>query len=452
MKTTTDLLAGRCRTRLGAGIAAILALAPASVLAGDIFVQSCDDSVPGSLRQAVAMANSGDTVKLTLLPDLCGSIVTLTDGAIAVTQTNLAIEGPADRVNVVGNLSDRIFTHSGSGTFKVTNVNVGLGYLTANNDSVLEGGCIRSPGTVYLLDSSVMFCGLKSQGGARGGAVFAANLTMRRSAIISSKAIGVDVLAQGGGAYVDGGLLVAKYSTIADNYARTQGGGVQVRGNAVITQSTISGNEAGYAGGGVLIRGAAGGDLLRLAQSTVSGNKAQYVAGIFSSVDGYLQNSTIAFNHAAKGKPDLNPGYLAPGLHFSSYANSIVLQSTLLSNNTYTGGANDFSNQSGVSATGSDNFVGASPYSLPDAGLVFGKCARLGPLRDNGGATQTHALQSGSAAIDAGNNAAKIPLDTKSYSDDQRGAPYGRVSGAKADIGAYEVDHGEIVFNGGFDC
>jgi len=66
----------------------------------------------------------------------------------------------------------------------------------------------------------------------------------------------------------------------------------------------------------------------------------------------------------------------------------------------------------------------------------------LGPLVDNGGPTKTHALLTGSPAIDAGDPLAvegvgSIPLN------DQRGIPFGRVkdgdglNGARIDIGAF---------------
>jgi hypothetical protein len=67
-------------------------------------------------------------------------------------------------------------------------------------------------------------------------------------------------------------------------------------------------------------------------------------------------------------------------------------------------------------------------------------------LRNNGGATQTHALFKGSPAIDAGNTFA-----TGLGIFDQRSSPFARVSGAAADIGAYEVQQGDIVFSDGFE-
>jgi hypothetical protein len=57
----------------------------------------------------------------------------------------------------------------------------------------------------------------------------------------------------------------------------------------------------------------------------------------------------------------------------------------------------------------------------------------LGPLADNGGPTQTHALEEGSPALDAAGDSCP--------STDQRGIP--RPAGSACDIGAYEA--GEIV-------
>jgi hypothetical protein len=54
----------------------------------------------------------------------------------------------------------------------------------------------------------------------------------------------------------------------------------------------------------------------------------------------------------------------------------------------------------------------------------------LGPLQDNGGPTQTHALLAGSPALNAGNNAYATATD-------QRG--FARIVGGTIDIGAFEV-------------
>ena len=85
-------------------------------------------------------------------------------------------------------------------------------------------------------------------------------------------------------------------------------------------------------------------------------------------------------------------------------------------------------------------------------------CPRLGPLPDNGGFNQTHALLSGSPAIDHGDNVLIDPNTMAPYGYDQRGRAlangefdYVRVSGSSADVGAYEVQKNDIVFNAGFE-
>jgi hypothetical protein len=60
--------------------------------------------------------------------------------------------------------------------------------------------------------------------------------------------------------------------------------------------------------------------------------------------------------------------------------------------------------------------------------------AMLGPLANNGGPTDTHALLSGSPAIDAGDPNFTPPPDY-----DQRGPGYSRVVNGRIDIGAFEV-------------
>src|SRR4029434_3974851 len=70
---------------------------------------------------------------------------------------------------------------------------------------------------------------------------------------------------------------------------------------------------------------------------------------------------------------------------------------------------------------------------------------RLGPLQNNGGPTQTHALLSGSPAIDAGNpNGCRDQFGVL-LTTDQRGLPRSTLDGnrdgtARCDIGAVEFD------------
>jgi hypothetical protein len=74
----------------------------------------------------------------------------------------------------------------------------------------------------------------------------------------------------------------------------------------------------------------------------------------------------------------------------------------------------------------------------------------LGPIRDNGGGTYTHALHSGSPGVGTGNNAVDDPLTQTAALYDQRGPGYARVVNGLVDIGAYQRQSDNL-FDGAFD-
>ena len=86
----------------------------------------------------------------------------------------------------------------------------------------------------------------------------------------------------------------------------------------------------------------------------------------------------------------------------------------------------DGTGMTGISAGVNGNQVGSARSPID---------AVLGPLQDNGGPTLTHALLSGSPAIDAGNN--RYATDW-----DQRGPGYPRIVNGIIDIGAFEYQGG----------
>jgi hypothetical protein len=86
------------------------------------------------------------------------------------------------------------------------------------------------------------------------------------------------------------------------------------------------------------------------------------------------------------------------------------------------------------------NTDGSTGFGVPGSGDITGtganiRNARLAPLANNGGFTRTHALRTGSPAIDAGDDA--VLGDPFGIATDQRGLP--RKSGKRVDIGAFEV-------------
>ena len=112
---------------------AALSLNTTSVRAATITVTNENDSGPGSLRQAILNASSGDTV--TFAPNV--TTVTLTSGELVIDK-NLTITGPgANRltVQVDGSLiSARVFNISSS------TVTVSISGITISKGNTFFGG------------------------------------------------------------------------------------------------------------------------------------------------------------------------------------------------------------------------------------------------------------------------------------------------------------------------
>ena len=453
-------------------------------------VTSClDDGGAETLRARVTNAASGDTVDLSNLSCPGATISLAADGThITVAQDSLAIVGPAATTLAIdgsalakgAQYDSNIFDHTGAGTLTVSHVTLTGGHVkTLSVDA--SGGCIRSAFDVELAYATVTGChAYASTNYALGGGVFAAHdLTLTHSTISGNTAKTFGGTAKGGGVRSGHGLAVLS-STLSGNVANASLGvggalslaatggtlsitsssivgnhatGTTARGGALyvgaqtgtITASTISGNMADTNGGGAYFYARPiDGSSFDVINSTISGNHAGGLfGGIYIGAETvHLSNTTIAFN-SANGA---NPGaYL-----FVRKTMAATLQSMLIANNSGTGG--DLGVYGPVTFNAdtpgnANNLIGATGVTGLPADTLFGACPLLGPLRDNGGPTETHALWSGSPAIDAGNVNGLSP----SITTDQRGGPYARVSGITADIGAYEVQQDDIVFGGGFD-
>ncbi|MBS0570053.1 MAG: hypothetical protein JSS28_05565, partial [Proteobacteria bacterium] len=149
-----------------------------------------------------------------------------------------------------------------------------------------------------------------------------------------------------------------------------------------------------------------------------------------------IDNSTVAFNY----------GGASFGGGIQSAAN-IVATSTIFARNTNGNSTNpDIVLATGKTLTGFADLV-MSINNVPLPGVIVTSLdPKLAPLGNHGGLTRTHALLTGSPAIDTGSN----PL---AATTDQRGSGFAREAPAgKPDIGAYErqPDEDEI-FGNGFD-
>jgi hypothetical protein len=127
-----------------------------------------------------------------------------------------------------------------------------------------------------------------------------------------------------------------------------------------------------------------------------------------------------------------NTGRSGGGVLFS--AQTAALQSSIVSGNHASSGP-DIDGSRAIAISGANNLVGTISFevTLPE-GTLRGNPGLM-PLGNNGGPTRTHALQPGSAAINAGNNASQL-------ASDQRGPGFLRVVGPAADIGAFELGAG----------
>lgn len=358
--------------------------------------------------------------------------------------------------------SGRILHHTGYGLLDLSHVTIGGGSIYSTTQGVY-GGCILSKGRVSLDFAIVESCLANAKNHpAGGGGISARGSLYMFNSTISGNAAGsiIASAAYGGGADV-GGRFFASESTISGNTAGKSGtgvgGGIYTLSLFTLESSTISGNTAGKNVGAISSRYNKAGYESRVHNSTISGNTAVsgVVGGIYSNISVELQNSTVAFNVAASGKRSYYH-YDAPGLDVVSvdgHSVSTTLQSSILSNNTYQGIPNDFSEYnilgSSITANGANNLIGTTTVT-GNLGVITGRCPLLAPLSNNGGPTKTHALQTHSSAIDQGNDNAIDSSTQMPYLYDQRGAPFQRLNHGKADIGAYEVNQADVIFSGGF--
>ncbi|MBS1792203.1 MAG: VCBS repeat-containing protein [Acidobacteria bacterium] len=312
----------------------------------NLVVTNTADSGAGSLRAAIAAANSSptdETITFSIPSTDPGCVVTvctirLTSGELVInsssTAGSLMIIKSFDAANIIisGNNASRVF-------------------------SVSSG----------------------------------ANLTLGGVTVTGGNSVGTTQSFNGGGIY-NGGAVNLSNSTVSGNSAGNNGGGIYNAGTLTLTNSTVSGNSApNDVGGGIYNAGTS-----TLTNSTVSGNSAAFLGGgifNFSSTQVNARNTMIAGNAAGNAGPD----FIGP---LTSQGNNLIGNTA---NTTITG-------------TTTGNILNQNPL--------------LAPLGFYGGQTMTHALLSGSPAINAGTFAGAPAAD-------QRGAA--RVG--NVDIGAFELNN-----------
>jgi hypothetical protein len=246
--------------------------------------------------------------------------------------------------------------------------------------------------------------------------------------------------ADGGGVAVDAGSVVGPPPPVVqlidcrvtNNHAPGGGGVSNAGGTLSIQRCLIDANAASSGSGGGVLNSAG---VLKLVDSTVSGNSAAAGGGGVASTEGpgeptdtQIRSSTLAANGTTGSSNLLNGAGATTGL-----ANTLLAKPS--------GGTNC----SGSVASGGHDLADDSSCALHALGDQDDTPAGIAALAGNGGPTATHALQPGSAAIDAGDPAGCFDADGFPLAFDQRGPGFPRVQdgnpggGPACDIGAFEV-------------
>jgi len=418
-----------------------------SAEAATITVMNANDSGAGSLRQALADANDGDTIDF----DTSLNAIGVVSGELVVDKS-VTISGPgpgAANLFVYNDGLNRVFHITNAVTVSISGLTItngladdrgGAGILNDHSTLTVSNCTINGNQTVYA-DTS-------------GGAIYndgesgSASLEINNSSVIYNFSND-----RGGGIYNHGvsvrETLTINNSTVSGNLVGNLGGGIYndgYQGSATLTinNSTLSDNAAVYAGsagGAIGSNGLQGSATLTVTNCTISGNSASADfgegGGIFNvaaylggSVTLTVNNSTLSGNSAAYGGGIFNEGH-------SFESATLEIGNTILK--TGSSGANIYNQEGTVTSLGYNLSNDDGDGFLTATGDQINTDPLLGPLQDNGGPTFTHELLSGSPAIDAGDPNFNPNSFNPPMVYDQRGTGSNRVANGRIDIGAFEV-------------
>jgi CSLREA domain-containing protein len=396
-----------------------------------------------TLREAVNSTPAGGTVDFNIsLPNTI--TLDVLSGDIDINKPLIIIGPGADQLTISGNSSSRIFNVDDG---LVTQIEVEISGLTLTEGQALDGGAINNFENLKIDNCTFSGNNADSSGGGISNSDPLSNLTVTNGTFTGNTA------GQGGGVVNELGTLIVTNSTFSGNSAGTSGGGVRNLDTLTVTNSTFSGNSAGTSGGGIgNSRGtltvtnstftgntadSSGGGIsnsssvgdLTVTNSTFSGNIAVTVGGgIVNDSTLTVTNSTFTGNSASGGGGILNDDFAGAS---TNLLNTIMANSLSGGNCAGTFFDDDFNIDDGMTC------------GFSEAGSQSNTNPQLDPagLQDNGGPTQTIALQPLSPAIDAipdGTNGCNMTITT-----DQRGfvrpvdGPDSD-SDEECDIGAFE--------------
>ncbi|WP_413160433.1 choice-of-anchor Q domain-containing protein [Capilliphycus salinus ALCB114379] len=377
-----------------------------------IFVDTLVDENDGdlsvgdlSLREAIANASPGDAIEFD--SSLIGGTITLTEGQLNINKP-LTINGlGADNLTISGNNNSRVFLIDDADNS--TSIPVEINGLTISDGRLprtfTSGAGILNYERLELFDVIVS----NNQGGSRGTGIGNVGFLKISDSVVKENSNGLFRGAVGGAA----GIANFSEATLE------------------IERSTISNNSSGKNGGGIINSGGT----LQITNSTISGNTIDAAAtgfggaGIFNTFDGTLtiSNSTVTNNEILLNFDSNTSTFIGAGIQSNSGV--VTVNNTIIAGNKTDAVSNDVEgsfNSNGNNLIG--NLGGSTGFNSSEQ-LTVSVDSVIDPvLANNGGFTETHALVSGSPAIDAASSSENLT--------DQRGVS--RPFGSNPDIGAVE--------------
>jgi len=427
-----------------------LCLAALNAQAATITVINGNDSGAGSLRQALADANDGDTINFDASLHFVAVVTTE-----LVVDKSVTISGPGAANLFLDNYElNRVFHITNAVTVSISGLTIIDGVAADRGGGILNDHSTLTVNNCTIHGNQAVYAGSSGGGIYNDGSFGSASLEINNSTVAYN---GCDD--RGGGIYNNGvsgsATLTINNSTVSGNGVGNAGGGIYNDGSEggsatlTINNSTVSGNSANSGGnsanfgGGIFNYADFGGSAtLTVSDSTISGNS---VAGFYGASGGggihnvgrfsgsatlTVTNSTLSGNSADHGGGIYNDAHIGEGA-------TLEIGNTILK--TGSSGANIYNPEGTVTSLGYNLSNDDGDGFLTATGDQINTDPLLGPLQDNGGPTFTHALLTGSPAIDAGDPNFNPNSFNPPMVYDQRGTGFNRVVNGRVDIGAFEV-------------
>ena len=415
-----------------------------------------NDSGAGSLRQAIIDVGDGEEITFNLLSG--SEIITLSSEihitrSVIVDGANSAGSGTSVtlQVTIPGSSNWRVLFHDGwyDVIIEIKNLTIKGGHLTSGNGGAIYnnmtrffmenitiegakavyGGAIHNHGAQHLTNSTFIDNEASTSGGAiyiDGGDDGSFSSTITECKFENNNC----AEGYGGAIYLYLGAMRVVKSTFMNNHAfssnwKSAGGAIYSWGSDTITGSTFIGNHA-YTGGAICY--AEGNSILT--NCSFINNESDDAGGNDNEGGGAIFLGSDYPPHPSTPFVTFNSNTLHDNFSYSNGGGVYLWQGTLKiknsllgGNNSWNGNEDDYFFAGGTlinegyniveDATGSTfNATGDISGQQPN---LFGTGKTTQTLANNGGATQTLAIESGSVAIGVG--AADATITT-----DQRGA------------------------------